>query len=349
MSGTTTGRSSDGAVARRVLACAVLAVAGSAWCGVASAQSPDRVLTTEGSLTGKVVATSADAVDLEERSGESRKIPIDQVRDVQFGGEPQSLRAARSLLARGRAADAVDEVDFVKAAAAGRAALAAGADPKDAGRLVGEFLAKHPKSHHFYDMQQLLGDLLARAGKPDAALTAYSTLAKGPAALKVRAAAAKAGMLYDQQKFAEAMSEYDAALQIEASDDASAEQKRSAQLGKARCLAQTGKNPEAVAHVQGLIKQADPEEKDLLGRAYNVLGAAYRAAGDKDQDALISFLTVDLVYNGSPESHAEALANLADLWDKVKQTERARETRKVLQESYPTSPWTKKQAAAAGT
>ena len=27
----------------------------------------------------------------------------------------------------------------------------------------------------------------------------------------------------------------------------------------------------------------------------------------------------------------------------------ARETRKVLQESYPTSPWTKKQAAAAGT
>ena len=367
MSGTTTGRSSDGAVARRVLACAVLAVAGSAWCGVASAQAPDRVLTTEGSLTGKVVATSADSVDLEERSGESRKIPIDQVRDVQFGGEPQSLRAARSLLARGRAADAVeevakiaaeldgaeplllDEVDFVKAAAAGRAALAAGADPKDAGRLVGEFLAKHPKSHHFYDLQQLLGDLLARAGKPEAALTAYSTLAKGPAALKVRAAAAKAGMLYDQQKFAEAMSEYDAALQIEASDDASAEQKRSAQLGKARCLAQTGKNPEAVVLVQGLIKQADPEEKDLLGRAYNVLGAAYRAAGDKDQDALISYLTVDLVYNGSPESHAEALANLADLWDKVKQTERARETRKVLQESYPTSPWTKKQAAAAGT
>ncbi len=368
MSETTTGRSSGSVAAWRRVVCAVLAVAGSAWCGVASAQTPDRVLTTEGSLTGKVVATSADSIDLEERSGETRKIPIDQVRDLQFGGEPQSLRAARSLLVRGRAADAVeevakidaaeldgaeplllDEVDFVKAAAAGRAALAAGADPKDAGRLVGEFLAKHPKSHHFYDMQQLLGDLLARAGKPEAALTAYSTLAKGPAALKVRAAAAKAGMLYDQQKFAEAMSEYDAALQIEASDDASAEQKRSAQLGKARCLAQTGKNPEALDIVQGLIKQADPEEKDLLGRAYNVLGAAYRAAGDKDQDALISYLTVDLVYNGSPESHAEALANLADLWDKVKQTERARETRKVLQESYPTSPWTKKQAAAAGS
>ncbi|MEI6240792.1 MAG: tetratricopeptide repeat protein [Planctomycetia bacterium] len=367
MSGMTTGRPNADVSQGRVLAWAMIVLAGTVWCGVASAQSPDRVLTTEGTFTGKVVGTSSEAVDLEERSGDTRKIPVDQLREVQFGGEPQSLRAARSLLSRGRASDAVeevakieaaeldgaeplllDEVDFVKAAAAGRAALAAGGDPKDAGRLVSEFLTKHPKSHHFYDMQQLLGDLLFRAGKPDAALTAYSTLAKGPAALKVRAAAAKAGMLFDQQKFVEAMAEYDAALKIEASDDASAEQKRSAQLGKARCLAQTGKNAEAVALVQGIIKQADPEEKDLLGRAYNVLGAAYRAAGDKDQDALISYLTVDLVYNGSPDSHAEALANLAELWDKVKQNERAREARKLLQESYPASPWAKKQAAPAG-
>jgi hypothetical protein len=200
---------------------------GVAWCTVASAQAPDRVLTVDGPLTGKVVATAAEAIDLEDRNGETRKIPVEQIREVQFGGEPQSLRAARSLLIRGRAADAVEEVakieaaeldgaepllleevEFVKAAAAGRAALAAGADPKDAGRMVGEFLGKHPKSHHFYDMQQLLGDLLFRAGKPDAALAAYSSLAKGPAALKVRAASAKAGMLFEQQKFPEAMAEY---------------------------------------------------------------------------------------------------------------------------------------------
>jgi len=345
-----------------VLACATVGLGGRL-----QAQAPDRVVSTEGTVTGKVVAVSTEGVEVEERGGETRKIPIDQIRDVQFGGEPQSLRAARSMLARGRAADAVDEVakvqaadldgaeplvleelEFVKAAAAGRAALAAGADPKDAGRMVGEFLAKHPQSHHFYDVQQLLGDLLVRAGKPDLAIAAYATLAKGPAALKVRSAAAKAGMLFEQQKFAEAMAEYDAALAIDAGDDASAEQKRGVELGKARCLAQLGKNADAVALVQGIIKRADPEEKELLGRAYNVLGGAYRAAGDKDQDALISFLTVDLVYNGSPESHAEALANLAELWEKGKNPERAREVRKLLQESYPASPWAKKVAAAGG-
>lgn len=333
------------------------------WAGGVRGQAPDRVLSTEGTFTGKVVAVGIDGVDLEERSGDTRKIAIDQVREVQFGGEPQSLRAARSLLMRGRAADAVeeaakveaseldgaeqlllDELDFVKAAAAGRAALAAAVDPKDAGRVVNEFITKHPKSHHFYEMQELLGDLLARAGKPDAAASAYATLAKGPAAFKVRAAAAKAGMLFSQQKFAEAMAEYDAAIAIEANDDASTAQKRNAQLGKARCLAQLGKNAEAVAAVQAIVKQTDPEEKELLGRAYNVLGDAYRAAGDKDQDALISYLTVDLVYNGNPDSHAEALSHLADLWEKAKNPERSREARKLLQESYPTSPWAKQTA-----
>jgi len=348
-------------------AAVLLACAAAAWGSRLEAQAPDRVISTQGSVTGKVVAVSTEAVEVEERGGETRKIPIDQIRDVQFGGEPQSLRAARSMLARGRAADAVEEIakveagdldgaeplvleewEFVKAAAAGRAAIVAGADPTAAVRMVGEFLAKHPQSHHFYDLQQLLGDLLVRAGKADAALAAYAALAKGPAALKVRSAAAKAGMLFEQQKFAEAMAEYDAALGVDASDDASAEQKRGAELGKARCLAQLGKNSDAVALVQAIIKRADPEEKELLGRAYNVLGGAYRAAGDKDQDALIAFLTVDLVYNGSPDSHAEALAHLSELWEKGNNPERAREARKVLQDSYPTSPWAKKMAAAGG-
>jgi outer membrane protein assembly factor BamD (BamD/ComL family) len=55
---------------------------------------------------------------------------------------------------------------------------------------------------------------------------------------------------------------------------------------------------------------------------------------------------VDLVYSGSPESHAEALYNIGELWERAKNPERARETRKLLEESYPASGWTKKLAAA---
>jgi len=72
-----------------------------------------------------------------------------------------------------------------------------------------------------------------------------------------------------------------------------------------------------------------------------VLGDAYRAAG-KDQDAVISYLTVDLVYNSSPQNREEALYNLVQLWERGKFAERARATREQLESTYPNSPWVRK-------
>ena len=212
--------------------------------------------------------------------------------------------------------------------------------------MVADFLAKHPQSHHTYDMQELLGDLLARAGLPDKALAEYAKLAKGPPAFKVRAASARAAMLLEQQKFAEALAEFEAALRVDAADEAGAAQKRSAELGRARCLARLGKGDDAVGVVRALIQQADPEDATVLAGAYNTLGAAYRALPGREQDALIAFLTVDLVYNASPEEHAEALFNLVDLWDKASNPERAREARAMLESTYPRSQWTKRLAGA---
>jgi tetratricopeptide (TPR) repeat protein len=330
----------------------------------AFAQTTDRVVTSSGTVSGRVTATDANQVQLEDRAGEMKKIAIDQIREVQFGGEPAELKSARSMLLRGRAADSLeelakieptdldgaeqillDEVDYVRAAATARVALAAGGDPREAGKLVADFVAKHPDSHHAYDMQELLGDLLARAGRVDNALAAFGQLAKGPPAFKVRAASARAAMLLDQGKYAESLREFDAAVQIDASDEASAAQKRAAELGRARCLAQLGKPEEAVGLVQTVIQQADPEDGEVLGRAYNALGQAYRAVAGKEQDALIAFLTVDLVYNKVPENHAEALYNLVDLWEKGANPERSREARATLESTYPGSQWAKKLTA----
>ena len=333
--------------------------------GEAAAQTADRVVTTAGTLSGRVTATDANEVQFEDRTGETKKIPVDQIREVQFGDEPAELKSARSMLLRGRAADALeelakigandldgaeqillDEVEYVRAAATARVALAAGGDPREPGKLVADFVAKHPESHHAYDMQEILGDLLARAGRIDNALAAFGQLAKGPPAFKVRAASAKAAMLLDQGKYAEALGEYDAAVQIRTTDEASAAQKRAAELGRARCLAQLGKPYEAITLVQSVIQQADPEDGEVLGRAYNALGQAYRAVAGKEQDALIAFLTVDLVYNKGPENHAEALYHLVELWEKGANPERSREARSTLETSYPGSRWAKKLTAA---
>jgi tetratricopeptide (TPR) repeat protein len=330
--------------------------------GTALGQAADRVNLVGGtSVAGKIVSVSPVGVDVENNDGDTQKVAIETVREVQFGAEPQSLKNARAMLLRGRGADARDEVgkieadeldgaeplvlaevDFVKAAATAQAVLDAGGDLAAAGKAVADYLAKHPKSHHFFQMQELLGDLRARAGKPAEALAAYQQLDAGPPALKVRAASAKAAMLVAQGKPDEALAEYDAAIKLAGNEKASQPQKRSAELGKARCLSLQGKHDAAVEMTVQIVKDSSPEEKELLARAYNVLGTAYRAMGGREQDALIQFLTVDLVYNTLPESHAEALFNLGELWDKGSNPERAREARQNLKAAYPASPWAAK-------
>lgn len=330
----------------------------------ASAQTADRVVTRSGTITGRVVATDSDEVQVEDRNGETKRIAVDQIREVQFGGEPQEVKSARSMLLRGRPAAAVeelgkmqpgdldgaeqillDEVEFVRAAAAARAALAAGSDPREPGKQVQEFLARHPQSHHTFEMQEILGDLLARAGLPDKALAEYAKLAKGPPAFKVRAASARAAMLLDLGKHAEALKEFEAALGVDATDDAGLAQKRGAELGRARCLAALGRGEEAAGLVRAVIGQSDPEDASMMADAYNALGLAYRGVAGREQDALVAFLTVDLVYNAAPEGHAEALYNLVDLWEKASNPERSREARSMLETAYPKSPWARKLAA----
>ena len=346
-----------------VIGAVVLAIVspGAAW-----GQAADRVNLFGGtSVTGKVVSVSPAGVDVENSDGDAQKVAIETVREVQFGAEPQSLKNARAMLLRGRGADARDEVgkieadeldgaeplvlaevDFVRAAAAAQAVLEAGGDPVVAAKTVVDYLAKHPKSHHFFQMQELLGDLHARAGKPAEALAAYQQLDSGPPGMKVRAASAKAAMMLAQGKPDEAMAEYDAAIKLAGSDKASQPQKRSAELGKAKCLSLQGKQDAAIEMVLQIIKDSSPEEKELLSRAYNVLGGAYRSVAGREQDALIQFLTVDLVYNTLPESHAEALFNLGELWDKGSNPERAREARQNLKAAYPASPWAAKLEAS---
>ncbi|MFM8893262.1 MAG: hypothetical protein ACKOTB_16875 [Planctomycetia bacterium] len=342
----------------------IIGVVGLLLPGLAVAQQADRVILLTGTpVSGKVLAVSPLAVDVENSQGETQKVPIESIREVQFGAESdlQSLRSARSMLLRGRGVDAREEiakvgaddipadeplvaaeVEFVRAAAAGRAALEAGGDVAAAAKTVADYLTKHAKSHHFFQMQELLGDLEARAGRPEQALAAYRQLDAGPAAMKVRSAAVKAAMLLAQGNVDEASKEYDAAIKLAGNEKSSAPQRRAAELGKARCMALQGKQEDGVKLVDQIIKNSDPEEKELLARAYTVLGVAYRSMAGREQDALIQFLMVDLVYNTLPESHAESLFNLVELWEKGGNAERAREARASLESTYPASSWAAK-------
>jgi tetratricopeptide (TPR) repeat protein len=207
-----------------------------------------------------------------------------------------------------------------------------------------QFLQKNARSHRFYEGSVILGDVRARMGKFAEAAEAYRNLDRGPPALQIRSASARASLLMSQGKFADAIKEFQAAEKIITSDDdtASVRQKLEASLGRARCLSRSGKAAEGAAVAKDVIVATQPDEKDLLADAYTVLGTCERAAGGRDQDAIVAFLTVDLVYSGVPSAHAEALYNLVSLWDASNQPERSRQAAQVLMTSYPNSPWAAK-------
>ena len=334
------------------------------------AVADDAVVTRDGAtVRGTLVSVSPDSVAIESPSGIKTVSIVDLV-EVSVDGEPDSLRAARRLLIRRDARGAIgelakidpekskdadprirEELEFITLAATAQAATAA--DAAEQVKPLSDFLEKNSRSHHTYAGYELLGDILARQSKYQEAATAYESLDRGPPALRIRAASARAGLLMQQGKFVEAIKEFEAAEKIntEPNDTASARQKRESALGRARCLAQSGKAAEGIAVTRqairdAVVKNGTVQDKDLLAAAFTVLGACQRAAGGQDEDARISFLTVDLVYNQLPSAHAEALANLIELWTAANQPERAREAVQVLTTSYPDTPWAAKHAGA---
>lgn len=276
----------------------------------------DAVILSDGDRErGSIVSLAPDAVEIDVR-GEIKKFSIADVREVMLDGEPEGLASARGLLLRRDGPGALEELTkieaadieeaeprireelaFVKAAATAQAATAA--DAAAAAQGLTAFLTRNARSHHFFDGHETLGDLYARLGKYTEAAAAYGELDRGPPALRVRSASKKARLLLEQGKPADAIKEFEAATKIptEPGDAASVAQKGEAQLGMARCLAQTGKAAEGVALARSAIRAADPGDRDLLAAAFAALGECQRAVGGKEKDALISFLTVDLVYN----------------------------------------------------
>jgi tetratricopeptide (TPR) repeat protein len=144
--------------------------------------------------------------------------------------------------------------------------------------------------------------------------------------------------LLAQGKAAEASKAFDEAISGEGTGDLAEAQRMAAKVGKARCLAASNKLDEAIKTVENIITNADAENVDLHALAYNALGSALRQAR-KPQEALMAFLHVDLLYSSNAEAHAEALANLEQLFTELHKPEHARRIRQTLDERYKNSHW----------
>ena len=325
----------------------------------ASAQSQDRVRLVGGkSKSGEIIRISALGVTIE-KSGKTTEITIPEIRSIIFRGEPSELTQARlnalggayeSALTRLAAInlDSVrgdyvkQEIEFWNVYCNAKLALVGSKPIREAGGALNKFVLSNKQSYHFLNANELLGDLLMSMGNYPAAQQKYTLLARAPwPAYRIKSSVLVGQTLLAQEKYAEALEQFQTALDIKDDSDEGKNQHLAAKLGLGVATSGLGKVQQGTSMVEQVIRGADPENANLLAPAYNALGACYTKAKQPKQ-ALYAYLHVDLLYGHIGKSHAEALHHLAPLWETIGQDGEARRVRLKLVDQYPASQWAQK-------
>lgn len=327
----------------------------------AVAPAADSIKTLKASMSGEITEITPIEVTINRAGDKTDKVPVNEIDSIRFDGEPAQMIQVRNAITAGRFQDALkflDKIDaaavenenvkcdmeFYKALANARLALGGTGSIADAGKAMNKFVKDYANSYHYLLANETIGDLLVGSAAYDKAEPFYKKVedtAPWPD-YKMRAGVAKGRTLVKQGKAAEALPVFDSVLKLADGQqgDLVARQKLMAQVGKAECLAATGAFDEGVTLIETLIGEANPEETELHALAYNALGNCHRKAG-RPKDARRAFLHVHLLFSAYPEAHAEALANLVELWKELGDGERSLEAQGILQGRYANSKWAK--------
>lgn len=319
----------------------------------------DQVFGAQGApARGAIKKINPHEIVLESSRGE-QTFPVNEVRKVSFRDDPSKLSQARDAAILGRYQSALDDLAqlepddlksdatrqdaaYYKAYCLARLALSGNGDVGAAGVELKSFLTQYPESWHYYQANELFGDLAAAAGKFESATEYYRKLSQAPwPDMQMRAAVLEAQALMHQGKHSQALPLLDKVLADASASPQASRQRIIAQTARIKCLAETGKAEEGIKLAEELIANNDSEESELFAAVYNALGACHLKAG-RTKDALLAYLHVDILYSNEAEAHAEALYHLGKLWTEVNKSDRAVRSREQLKEKYAGSPWASK-------
>jgi len=319
----------------------------------------DRVTIGKESERGKILSLGKDEVVLQTQ-GIDRKFPVNTITRLTFAEDPNELRQARSDIEQGQLEEAQknlakinlanvqnrfvrQEVEYLRAYAQAKLALAGATNKLNAWNNLGNFLAKYKDAtHHYYEAAELWGDLAVSLGKYDQAATAYGVIAKAPwPAYQMRANVLKGQALLGKQEYNEALALFDTVIGGAVATTEGQRQQAFAKIGKAAALANLNKPQEGIKLAEEIIKNYDDSDYQMFARAYNAIGACYQAM-NQPKDAILAYLRVHLLFNQDGQSHAEALYYLSQLWKAANRTDDAAKAARLLRERYAGSVWATK-------
>jgi TolA-binding protein len=223
--------------------------------GVSTGRAVDRVQTTakeKPMVMGKIISISPQQIEVELLSsgGQTRQIPVNEIKEVKFEDEPGALFQARKAITDGEYGDALDklgkltpaetarrelatEIEYLKAYCAAELALSGNGDITEAGSQMLAFAKAHETSYHYLQACELIGNLLVAKGAYGQAEAYYRKLAEAPwPDYKMRAGIAMGRVMLAQGKAAEAAKAFDEVIASEAGGDLAEAQRMAAQVEK---------------------------------------------------------------------------------------------------------------------
>lgn len=326
--------------------------------GSVFAQQYDQIYGSKGTPTNGTITKMTPSEVTINVSNVERPFPVNEIKRIVFANEPLELGRARDAILAERIEDAAadlaqidvsnlrdvvkQEVEYYRAYATGKLALAGKGDKRAAVGSLRSFVESNPGSYHYFEANELIGDLAVSLGIYNAAAEYYAKVGQAPwVDYKMRAAVLEGRALLAQDKYAEALQKFEAVGKAEVTGIDALKQKAFANVGRATCLAQTGKPQDGIQILENIIKTENPSDTQLFARVYNALGACYQKA-NQTKEALMAYLHVDILFYGDAEAHAEALYQLSKLWNAVNRSDRAVESREMLRNRYAGSVWASK-------
>lgn len=350
-----------GLVFRSLLICCVYTV----FQNEARVVAADQVVTSNETLFGTIESVTTEMVRLLPRGSMNaiREIGVTDVVMIQFSDEPKNLIEAKKRLQKndfGGALEALEQVNkveiqsasvavrgecaYVRAVASGRVAMDATKELSSALSYVEEVLDQFTRSIHYYELLEVAGDLEQALGRYEKANAIYKKISQGPPPMAARAKRLQGNVLAAEGRHLEAIAEYEKVQSVNLDGSFIEQEKMMACLGQAGSLISLSRSDDSVSLISSMLADTYPQgvpvtaTNILLGEAYSLLGQSLLAM-KKDQDALIAYLTVDLVYGDAPGTHAESLFRLFHLWNEGGYPRRAEEVRERLVKTYPQSTW----------
>ncbi|MDB5390353.1 MAG: hypothetical protein JWM11_5999 [Planctomycetaceae bacterium] len=311
-------------------------------------------------LNGTITEVTKDKVTMKTTKDETKEIPISQIVDITWTGEPSSLKQGRGHEAGGRLTQALDsyaravtdykadaafvknDIEYFPIRVEARLAMNDPAKIPTTLKKLTDFIAKNSNSRHFYEASSYVVDLNLAKKDAAGAKTAAEALARAPGNEQKMAAKiglGRAAILENQ--LPEAQKSFEEAAAMPANGPGEESRKQEARLGVAQCLSLDKKYDEAVKLLDDIIAKASAENSRVQAEAYVRQGECYEALG-KSKEALLAYLHVDVLFANEKSVHPEALYHLSKLWTAVQQPDRASEAVDKLNSEYPNSPWSQK-------